>query len=227
MSVSAPCQYCGSYGDSRYTRFKIEQLQAENAALKLAMEKREVRPRVHGNGFIQLDLSQSKRLHIFGDPMIPCQVTPTPVHDHTFGFTSQILSGELTNVWYDVEDSKDGTHNVYQARVRDREDTVLENTGRVVRLIERDRKTFRAGESYEMLPGDFHETLINGRTVTIITKDGPSLSQGGSSPRVLVSVGSKPDNDFNRYAESPETLWDIITAGSLVAALRAEIERLK
>jgi hypothetical protein len=183
------------------------------------VKEREVRPRVHGNGFIQLDLSRNKRLHIFGDPIIPRQVVETPIHDHTFNFVSRIISGRLINIWYDLVDDPQGTHFVYQARVRDREDTVLENTGRRVKLVERDQKTLVAGETYSMAAGDFHETWTVERTVTIITKDKPSLAQGGASPRVLCAADKKPDNDFNRYAEDEAVLWDIITAGSHVKQL--------
>jgi hypothetical protein len=38
-------------------------------------------PRVHGNGFIQLDLPDGKRLHVW-DEDIPRQKVNTSMHDH-------------------------------------------------------------------------------------------------------------------------------------------------
>lgn len=48
------------------------------------------RPRVHGNGFIQLDVTPRTRLH-FWSPEIPRQKVATPIHDHVFGFVSYVI----------------------------------------------------------------------------------------------------------------------------------------
>jgi hypothetical protein len=176
--------------------------------------KIDLRPRVHGNGFIQLDISKSVRLHIFGDERIPRQSVSTQLHDHTFGFTSKILSGTLENVRYSVRENPNGKFKVYRAFVRDKEDTVLRNTNVRVTVEEAKREILKAGDSYSMVAGEFHESIPCGRVVTIITKDGLTLSQGGKSPSVLVPIGQEPDNDFNRYSLSPEELWSIITSHS-------------
>jgi hypothetical protein len=54
------------------------------------LKERGVRPRVHGNGFIQVDLTADTRLHVWGDKRIPRQNVYTPIHDHVFGFESTI-----------------------------------------------------------------------------------------------------------------------------------------
>ncbi len=171
-----------------------------------------LRPRVHGNGFIQLDISKEVRLHIFGDERIPHQKVSTQLHDHTFGFISQILSGTLENVRYSVKEDPKGNFKVYKAFVRDKEDTVLRDTSGRVCVEESKREILKAGDSYSMVAGEFHESMPHGRVVTIITKDSLTLSQGGNSPTVLVPVGQEPDNDFNRYSLPPEELWNIITS---------------
>ena len=83
------------------------------------------RPRVHGNGFIQLDLTERSRLHVWGDPRIPRQKVSTPIHDHVFGFTSTIIVGRLINVIYDVELRRFGDFNIFTPEIREGEDTVL------------------------------------------------------------------------------------------------------
>jgi len=60
------------------------------------------RPRVHGNGFVQLDLTERSRLHIWGDPRIPKQKVATPIHDHVFGFESTIIVGRVISLTYAV-----------------------------------------------------------------------------------------------------------------------------
>jgi len=62
-----------------------------------------------------------------------------------------------------------------------------------------------------MHENDFHETLTDGPSATIIEKFGPTQAQGGKTlPRVLVPRNSLPDNDFCRYDASEDLLWDII-----------------
>ena len=41
-------------------------------------------PRLHGNGFIQLDLGDDQRLHIWSPDLPPAQRVSTQIHDHQF-----------------------------------------------------------------------------------------------------------------------------------------------
>lgn len=169
-------------------------------------------PRVHGNGFIQFDLSDTVRLHVWGHPAIPRQKTDTPIHNHRFAFHSIILKGMLTDVRYQpYRDEDDWTHFPYEARARQGEDTVLVpcNTTCGVRMVA-SKNTYTPGQSYHMKEGEIHESIPHGLTVTIISKTGPSLAQGGPIPLVYVPVGIKPDNAFNRYSFPAEDLWTII-----------------
>jgi hypothetical protein len=190
---------------------ELDIIQRHMDAYHSEQSKIDLRPRVHGNGFIQLDISKSVRLHIFGDERIPRTSVSTQLHDHTFGFTSKILSGTLENVRYSVRENPNGKFKVYRAFVRDKEDTVLRNTNVRVTVEEAKREILKAGDSYSMVAGEFHESIPCGRVVTIITKDGLTC---GKSPSVLVPIGQEPDNDFNRYSLSPEELWSIITSHS-------------
>ena len=58
--------------------------------------------RVHGNGFLQLDLPDDCRLHIFAHPALPSQRQSTHIHDRRFGFGSKVLRGRLVNVCYSL-----------------------------------------------------------------------------------------------------------------------------
>lgn len=167
-------------------------------------------PRVHGNGFIQLDLTPLVRLHIWGHPDIPRQEVSTPVHDHAFGFTSRILMGALTNRRYRWVQTSVGDHEVHVVNIRDREDTTLHGTGEYGRLEQESERSYLSGHRYTMHPGDIHESIAEELTVSVIRKTGPTLSQGGPTPRVFVRRGLQPDNTFHRYQLDPEKLWAII-----------------
>lgn len=162
--------------------------------------------RVHGNGFLQLDLPGQNRLHIFSHPDLPAQRQSTHIHDHRFGFKSQILRGRLANICYRVEASRAPTHRVYSAVPRNGEDTVLKDTGFVGQLVAIMAEVYQAGDSYKMWPKVFHETMTNELTVTFMAKNETT----DHAPRVLAPIGARPDNDFTRYDVDPLTLWAIV-----------------
>jgi len=176
------------------------------------------RPRVHGNGFIQLDLDPEQRLHIWGHPDIPKQEVATPIHDHVFGFHSEMLVGRLVNVVYDLcSPAYAGEEfEVWEPVPRHGEDTVLEPTGETGSIRMGCSLVLIAGSpflsEYDFEPFVFHEMFAPEPSATIITKRGPTLRENptGRKPRVLVPVGVEPDNSFDRYDNDPEDLWRII-----------------
>lgn len=166
--------------------------------------------RVHGNGFVQLDDPEEKgnRVHIWGHPAIPAQKTPTPIHNHRFGFVSTTLVGRMVNVRYAL--LRGTTHHVYEPTIREGEDTVLHPTGGVHRIACIDVDECFAGESYAMDPGEFHETFVSGITVTVMQKTGSV----DAIPQVLCRAGQEPDNQFHRYAaENRQAAEQAVAAG--------------
>lgn len=175
-------------------------------------------PRVHGNGFIQIDLDHERRLHIWGHRDIPRQRTPSPIHDHIFGFISHILVGNIANVNYELTPSDKGPWHMYNPVVRNKEDTILEkmddqrwDTKPLSTTIVDADSSILYGKVYDIAPGVFHETFAPFPAATIIFKDGRTQAQGNDSdqPRVLVPVDDEPDNDFDRYGFDEDMLWDI------------------
>ncbi len=173
-------------------------------------------PRVHGNGFIQLDLTPRTRLHIWGDPRIPKQKVPTPIHDHVFGFESTVLVGRVINVVYIVNAHEHGDYRIYTPEIREREDTILKPTEIrvVVDPIHVDTIDWQTSScKYGILLRQFHETIApSGPAATIIIKNDMTQAQGNVKmlPRVLCPVTQEPDNEFNRYAADVDMLWRII-----------------
>lgn len=48
------------------------------------LQATEAKPRVHPNGFIQLDISETDRLHVWHPSLPYRQKTFSPVHNHIF-----------------------------------------------------------------------------------------------------------------------------------------------
>lgn len=167
------------------------------------------RPRVHGNGFIQLDLSSRRRLNVWGDSRIPRQVIPSQIHDHTFPFKSQVYLGQIVHREFDIFLDSVGAYEKYRPTVNNDEDTrLIKEEGRFRASITRER-LLQAGDTYTFQAYRFHETVAPWLCVTVIDKGSFTIA-GGPSSTVLVPYGLEPDNTFNRYQESPDKLWTII-----------------
>ncbi len=173
-------------------------------------------PRVHGNGFIQLDLTQENRLHIWGDKRIPRQQVSTPIHDHIFHFESVVLTGRIVNVTYGVTASHDGPFVIHEAVCRQGEDTILQDTGEFVTVRVIETECLTAGQTYRVLRDYFHETFVAEPTATVIHKYDLTAAQAEEygrtvhNPRVLVPLGRWPDNEFDRFGHDTDLLWQII-----------------
>lgn len=151
--------------------------------------------RVHGNGFIQVDMPEGLRVNIWGHPDIPRQVNSTQIHNHRFSFRSTILHGKLVNSTYEAFKRKVGTHDAYRAVPRDGEDTemVFDHSLWVIPksiiLIER-------MQVYHLEKYVFHETFVNCPTVTLMQKVDVDPDY---EPFVLSPAGMPVDNEFSRY----------------------------
>lgn len=174
------------------------------------------RPRVHGNGFIQIDIDDRRRLHVWGHPDIPRQRVASPIHDHLFDFTSETLVGRLVNVVYGTLLDAQGEFEIFEPSIRQGEDTVLAGTGRRINVYVSKTQMLSAHRlsrpsSYRMERHVFHETFAPEPTITVMLKSGPTQAQGATGkPRVLVPFGVEPDNEFDRYAcAAPSELWRI------------------
>lgn len=174
--------------------------------------------RVHGNGFLQVDMPRGARVHLFGHPSIPRQVTPTPVHDHRWSLTSEVLCGTLINVvWQFAKDNRNPhTHFVcgYTASEVGGEDTRLIPTTETGYLVLYDMACVKAGGQYSHPRNWLHETFANEPTITHMTKKFSFDCDDIPDPRVLCRIGRDPDNRFSRYGYGygfgESDLWEIL-----------------
>ena len=182
----------------------------------LTLSYRELRrlgtvPRLHPNGFIQLDLGTRKaRLHVWPEEPIATRAVDTPIHDHVFRFESRVLTGRLINLIYEYVEDPRGRYRMWSAGC-----SAAGRTHQQLVPVDDRRYSQRTVECWHYLPGGryafepfrFHETQHEGLTATIITID---PFDEAASPRVICPVDSEPDSSFRRDAFDPDLLWSHI-----------------
>lgn len=181
------------------------------------------RPRLHGNGQIQLDFGNG-RIHIWHPEATKLSqkntdtIARTPIHDHRFSFRSAILLGKLGHFEYELHKVdaaeapwiKKSLYDIYQALVREGEDTILmkvNNPDTVYSLVTVNEQRLSWGSCYSFGAYKLHETTALVPTMTYMVKTSEDKDY---NPIVLCPVNKVPDNDFNRYQVNEETLWEII-----------------
>ena len=192
-------------------------------------------PRVHPNGFIQLDLipvaedwhaSHQKghsgatlRLHIWDPPghELPHQETVNEIHTHVFDMRSAVIRGTLMQRCYAFVVGKELRQKImpprfvlYKAIYAKTADSRLEDTGITGYLEEHLDYRVYPEMSYTQPAFTFHDTQVyEGPLVTVMTKE--EVYEGDAY--VCCPVGSPPDNSYDRAAAAPEDfLWSAIEA---------------
>lgn len=186
------------------------------------MNFREIRfaghqPRVHPNGFIQLDITPGKlRLNVWIPDGVFCGSRAHPVHNHSYDIRSTIIRGALTNVpYFDTPALEDrATHILHRARhvPGTVNESVLEplKDKQFVRLFSGTTVTCISGDTYTLQKSILHDSLPHGLTATLMRIEQPDPLYG---PLVAVPVGVKPHNFHRRETDDRVTLglmWDWI-----------------
>lgn len=165
-------------------------------------------PRLHGNGFIQLDLPDGTRLNIWHPNLVEYgQVVRTPIHDHRFSFHSEVILGSQDHQEYAMMEGESHYLLTLQ-RLSGTEDTkLLPYLGPTVDFRPLQRLTIPRGSSYDFEFGLFHETAPVEFTATVMTK---TYDEPLWTVRVGCPVDMQPDNEFDREDVSKELLWSYI-----------------
>lgn len=163
-------------------------------------------PRVHGNGFIQLSLTDKIRLHVWPDESYPLkrQKVYTGIHTHRFDYESTLISGKLIHRVYSFYLSDDYTHVLYEPT----EDERLASTGRKGVLEISSETVLEPGKKYGFEPGLFHEIILDAPLSCTLMEKKTTYK---IPVYIAVRAGEEPDNDFDRDIDNPEEmLWAII-----------------
>jgi len=169
-------------------------------------------PRVHPNGFLQLNLDGTGfwRLHVWSDELPkPRVAVPTPIHDHIYDFTSKVILGSLRHLVYELEEDPEGSYDLYdvwaQSTKKDAPLERMDNSRYTARLIE--ASEIMAGDGYSFERFRFHESESAGLTATLFST---SDFDPTNRPRILCPTGKTPSNTFRRDSLELEFLWRII-----------------
>lgn len=167
------------------------------------------KPRLHGNGFIQLDIDDIHRLDVWPEIEIHAQKVNTQIHSHKFDFYSKVLLGKLLHITYDlVPNMSAGQFQLYNTVPTKGEDTELRifSYGKYD-IFHTGSYVLAKDSSYIFNAGRFHETSNLGLTATLLTKRNIN---NGIEPLVVCGIDKSPDNAFNRYQVDEEVLWSEI-----------------
>lgn len=186
-------------------------------------------PRVHPNGFIQLDLDTvednwhdshkqghsggMRRLHIWNPPgfELPRQGTVNEIHDHVFDMRSNVVRGVLAQQLYlfIVGDTR-VTHELYRAVYQKNSDSRLEAMGVSGWLANKSTEVIGSGESYVQPAFTLHDSNPGGSLVVTVME---KLKVHEGEATVVCPVDTKPDNSFDRASAAPtDYLWRAIMA---------------
>ena len=70
------------------------------------------KPRLHHNGFVQLDLPNRVRLHVWPEHPPKRPNVLGMIHDHVYGFDSEILRGSIQNLIYEFDHDSNGEYQL-------------------------------------------------------------------------------------------------------------------
>ncbi len=175
-----------------------------------ALRRAGQRPRLHGNGFIQLDLDSTRRLHVWHPRTQRAQSVYTPIHDHVFDMRSDVLHGGVVNVVYRAKmNPREGAYELWGCEPAEGSNTILRKMRNMrCDLEEVMRLVVVPGSRYTHEAGVFHTTEpLHAVAVTVMTKINtlPTVQ-----PRVAVPFDTEPDNTHDRHAANEDVLWRLI-----------------
>ena len=146
--------------------------------------------RWHGNGFIQVHLSDLERIHIWTRRFQPT-VKNAQIHDHRFGFVSKVLYGTLENAVFDLDYNDKGAYKIWMCKHGAEKSQGLSLDG-CADLKLQGRHTVKVGQTYEMHAATFHRSTP--LTPLVVTH----MVRGESFPHKAARVGclrdAAPDN---------------------------------
>jgi hypothetical protein len=204
-----------------------------------AARERGAQPRVHPNGFIQLDLKPPAderwhegkqaghsgadlRLHVWNPPDVelPYQDTVNEIHDHVFDMFSTVVRGQLVQSLYEfiIGGIDPATwvpyplgHELYRAVYDKTSSSRLEPLGVRGHL----KRVVAYPITAEMRHPEYTQRAFTlhdsdaGSETVVTLMQKQQVHEG--IPTVVCPLGSPPDNDFDRATAAPQDLlWDAI-----------------
>ncbi|MBO4274443.1 hypothetical protein [Microbispora sp. H10670] len=127
----------------------------------------------HPLGFLCLPVERDGGIgvcvHIWTSAARPARSTTSQIHCHSWDLISHVLYGQVRNVHAALTDTAESpTHRVFEV-VSTPEGDVLRPTGRTVRYAPGRADLFGAGDTYTLVAGAFHSSVIpeDGEAATV------------------------------------------------------------
>lgn len=182
---------------------------------RLAMLRAE--PRFHGNGFIQLQLNDRTRLHIWHPKLPPIPDHNATIHDHVWDMESVVLLGSLTHYTYDVREPElldKILVDMYSVGAADKQG-VGDMLGFRQALIKTGAYSMAERSVYQFPAHRFHASVAHWLpeeqaplVATLMTKQTP---RGKTSPRIVCPSGATPVDAFDeKHQPISSLMWMII-----------------
>lgn len=154
--------------------------------------------RHHGTGMLQAYTPKGDaRVHIWHpDLLVPGIVTSGSMHNHRYGFHSEVLVGAIVHTFIDVCQTKYGAHQLWLCPLEGAKgvDCPLEPAERVVLQMHED-EVYHADDGYVIRKGEYHWARpAGGLAVTyvkIFDKD-PTINS-----RIVCPYGTTPVHAFS------------------------------
>ncbi len=159
---------------------------------------------VQGFGFLRLRLDDATRLHVWDSRLRTPGVSD--IHDHTqWAFTSQIISGSLINVRYDVVSEDRGQRHHMAVLNCGIGGGMAAGPAKDVNLLARQPELYLPGSSYRQEPDEVHRTMPVDGTVTLITQERRPVD----TARVFWPFGGAWGDAVPRQAE-PDEIKEVV-----------------
>jgi hypothetical protein len=152
----------------------------------------------HPLGFVCLPVQRQGDygvcVHVWAPQLARAQPTTSAIHSHSWDLLSFVLYGAVGNVRLGVVDDPAGaTHRLYEVYSGPGFDE-LRATQRLVRCFERGREEARAGGTYRLAAGEFHESVLIGspEAATVV------LGRGGGGVDLSLGPPATPTHRIPR-----------------------------
>lgn len=159
----------------------------------------------HPYGFISRSVGKTEdggdvRLHIWPETRRVRQQPDWPVHRHSWGLHSMVLSGALVNEIYEIEPTQHSAHQLYAVGYTE-STSLLNRTSTVVNQRLQSRQVYRVGDHYSMTIAQFHATYVREGQLTATLA--LTTANGDTSPSVVGEYGCANTYAFTRQPCDP------------------------
>lgn len=188
--------------------------------------------RHHGLGCLQAYIKEGEteetRVHIWHPKLclFPAGSSPGRPHNHRFDLTSTVLAGQLVHDIWELQPDPDGDwveYEVVNARNQRGDNTDVSSPSEATYKVTRRQRLMTTGATYRFAKGEYHQTIVQGLAVTLMTKSNQSGRAKILGPRDGVQhafSGSGNLREFKQMAPLIQLAVDALCKPPSIATLQ-------